>query len=124
MSHSVKINVVMDDLDVVAEVAQKLGYQFERQSKSYSFYDQTHVGPAVVLPGWQFPVVLTTEGVMYDNYTAGRGSMPTTPLQSLQQEYATTKARKDLALSGLSSTIGSVTVDAQGCMVTEILVEV
>ena len=74
MSHTVSLRIRIKEPELLIKVAKRKGYKVDRNSKVEFFSGDVKRGLAIHLPGWEYPVVITSGGeVLYDNYNGNWG---------------------------------------------------
>lgn len=74
MSHTIKNSQIRLEAAAVIKAAKHLGY-FVSQGTQRMFDGAKHTGVIVKLPGWDYPLVVESDGTMvYDNYKGNWGS--------------------------------------------------
>lgn len=103
MSHMVKIQTQIRDLEAVKAACKKLFLHQPVQGKA-QVYQKEMEGVLVQLPNWQFPIVLDlgSGAVHYDNYNGHWGD--TRELKRFTQRYAVEKSIMEAQRQGYSVT--------------------
>jgi hypothetical protein len=86
MSHTVTVDVKMKDRAALIKAAEAMGAQVIGEG-NHNLYSSSHTGLGIKLTGWQFPVVVTEDGVIhYDDFN-GRWGNPN-DIKTLTDDYA------------------------------------
>lgn len=85
MSHTVSMQVEIRDREAFIAACEAAGGRVIGEGE-HRLYESTEKGLAVSLPGWRYPIVLTDEGIKYDNYGGAWGDQET--LDTLVSRYA------------------------------------
>ena len=68
MSHTVTVDVKMKNREALCKAAEAMGLTILGEG-SHRLYSSSHQGLGIKLPGWNYPVVVTEDGVIhYDDY--------------------------------------------------------
>ena len=103
MSHVVKIETQIRDVNAVRKACQRLRLDAPVHD-TFELYNSSEIGWGVQLNDWKYPVVCKVESgeVAYDNYE-GRWGDPNR-LNEFFQRYAVEKAAIEARRQGFSST--------------------
>ena len=103
MSHMVQIETQLRDAEAIAAACRRLNLAPPVQG-TFALYTAQASGLAVLLPGWQYPVVCATATgqVQYDNFAGRWGDLK--ELHRFLQAYAVEKARLEARKRGHSVT--------------------
>lgn len=86
MSHTVKVNVELKNLNAVSLAAQAMGAQILGKG-THRLFNTTEVGLGIQLKGWRFPLVVHEDGtVAFDDYNGAWGDRSN--LEILKANYA------------------------------------
>jgi len=97
MSHTVNIDIKMDDMTALKAACKRLGLTMK--DGTHKLYGSTETGIGINLKGWTYPVVLKKDGtVSYDNYNGSWGKQK--ELDALKQIYGVEKAKKEARKKG------------------------
>jgi len=99
MSHTMNIELELHDMDALTEACNKLGLQMK--SGVHKLYSTEEEGIAIQLNGWQYPVVVKSDGtIAYDNYNGRWGDI--SKLYELKAHYGLEKAKIEARKKGYS----------------------
>jgi hypothetical protein len=99
VSHIVQIETQLRDAEAIAAACRRLNLAPPVQG-TFALYTAQASGLAVVLPGWQYPLVCATATgqVQYDNFAGHWGAIQ--ELHRFFQAYAVEKARLEARKRG------------------------
>lgn len=117
MSHTVKLKMNLSDVDHLRTACEQLGYGFRSNVEAIKLYANTvKDAHEVKIPGWNYPVAVKGDEVLFDNYEGGWGDPKL--LKRLENRYS------NLVVEQAAKARGDVTrwtVDAQGRTTLEVL---
>lgn len=99
MSHTVEVDIELNDMTALAVACRKLG--LEMKEGSHKLYSTTEAGVAISLEGWKYPVVIRKDGtVAMDNYNGRWGKIE--KFNGLKQRYGIERAAREARIKGYS----------------------
>lgn len=86
MSHTAQIAADYADVGALAAAVERLGGTLLANG-THSLYSSTARGIGIILPGWQYPIVVTpSQTLEYDDYNGQWGNIA--DLERLHEEYS------------------------------------
>ncbi len=86
MSHVVKMESRLTDVDAIEAAAVEMGGTVERNATGKLYDKSSHTGTVIRLPNWQYPVIVKADGELaYDDFHGHWGDKA--DLVRLKQEY-------------------------------------
>lgn len=100
MSHTMNINLEIRDKEALAAACERLGLNI-LNGDLHSLYSSKEKGIGIMLPGWNYPLVIKENGtVTYDNYNGSWGNID--ELNKLIAYYGLEKAKLEAQKQGYS----------------------
>lgn len=90
MSHTVKIEVELTDINALKTTCNRLNLKFEENSIANLYADQQR-GFVIHLPNWRYPIIVNNGNVFYDNYNGQWGDIA--ELNKLKMYYGVEKVK-------------------------------
>lgn len=102
VSHTVTVKIELRDKSAIAAAVAAMGGQILGEGTHQLFNHQSATGYGFTLPGWMFPLVLTSTGELkYDDYNGHWGNVR--DLDTLKGRYAIEAARAAADSQGWTS---------------------
>jgi len=99
MSHTMNIKIELHDRAALEAACQRLGLSFTEGT--HKLYATNENGIGIKLPGWQYPIVVKSDGtIAYDNYNGHWGKIE--ELNKLRAYYGLEKAKIEARKKGYS----------------------
>ena len=100
MSHTVKIEIELTDLDVLKTACKRLNLKYNDNSTVQLYDGNSYTGFVVQLPNWNFPIVISGKTIYYDNYNGNWGNI--SELNKLKTYYGVEKVKQLARAKGYS----------------------
>lgn len=97
MSHTVKMEVEVKDREAFCAAVVAAGGTIIGEGL-HKLYETSEHGLAVTLPDWQFPIVLASDGLKFDDYNGAWGNRKT--LDAIVESYALSAAENAAKAQG------------------------
>ena len=101
MSHNTTIKVSYKNREALKRAAAKTGAEIKTGNHTVQlFAGSQSCDLSIKLPGWNYPVAVTGDQAVYDNYQGNWGDIR--EMEKLGQAYATEIAMEEMAAASLS----------------------
>lgn len=87
MSHTATVKVAFSDTQILKDVCERLGLTYQEGQQKVRLYSETvDCEFSINLSGWNYPIAITGDKVLFDNYNGRWGRME--ELEKLQDQYS------------------------------------
>ena len=100
MSHTVKVQIELNDLNVLKTTCERLNLNYQINGTAKMYDGTTHQGFVINLPNWHYPIVISRKDLYYDNYEGRWGDIA--ELNKLKTYYGVEKVKRLARAKGYS----------------------
>lgn len=91
MSHTVKIEIELTDINILKVACKRLNLKYEENSSAQLYDGNTYQGFVIHLKDWNYPIIINGKNIYYDNYQGRWGDI--SQLNQLKTYYGVEKVK-------------------------------